>query len=217
MENKDIEQFWLNNYKVLYDNNNYTKFIPSKSMTKIQQLNALSRFSIYAFILIILFDDDEKWLYIPIFIFILCIILYKLHQYELLEIKNKNVEQFNNMDEYDLSVVSQEKKTCTKPTKDNPFMNFLISDYLNDPNKKKACVNDKEIQNDINQNFNNDLYQDIDDLFDKKNSQRQFYTMPNTQNPNEQKEFAEWLYKIPETCKTDQETCLKYEDIRFKK
>jgi hypothetical protein len=215
MTNNNIEQFWLNNYKILYNDNNYTKFIPSRSMTKIQQLNALSRFSIYAFILIILFDDDEKWLYIPIFIFILCIILYKLHQYELLEIKNKNknVEQFDN-DEYDLSIITPEKKTCTKSTKDNPFMNFLVSDYLNEPDKKKACTN---VENDINQNFNNELYQDIDDLFDKKNSQRQFYTMPNTQNPNEQKEFAEWLYKIPETCKTDQETCLKYEDIRFKK
>ena len=42
---------------------------------------------------------------------------------------------------------------------------------------------------------------DIDDIYSKYNSQRQFYTMPNTSIPNKQKEFALWLYNRGPTCK----------------
>ena len=58
--------------------------------------------------------------------------------------------------------------------------------------------------------------QDVDDLFGRYNSQRQFYTMPSTTVPNDQKSFAEWLYKTPETCK-ENSLCLKYEDNRYNK
>ena len=49
------------------------------------------------------------------------------------------------------------------------------------------------------------------------NSQRQFYTMPNTTIPNAQDDFAKWLYANPKTCKEDQEFCLRYEDVRAKR
>ena len=51
--------------------------------------------------------------------------------------------------------------------------------------------------------------------YSKFNSQRQFYTTPNTRIPNNQIEFAEWLYKAPETCKENNEHCLRYNDIRY--
>ena len=38
----------------------------------------------------------------------------------------------------------------------------------------------------------------LSDVFGKRNSQRQFYTMPNTEVPNSQDEFAKWLYGKPE-------------------
>ena len=39
-----------------------------------------------------------------------------------------------------------------------------------------------------------DIYRDIDDAFDRKSSFRNFYTMPSTSIPNDQMEFANWLY-----------------------
>jgi hypothetical protein len=106
--------------------------------------------------------------------------------------------------------------SCRKPTIDNPFMNPPITDFNTDA--PAACNSDDEnIKNSITKSFNNNLYMDIDDAFDKMNSQRQFYTVPNTAIPNNQGDFANWLYRTPVTCKEDQEQCLRYEDLRFKR
>lgn len=208
-----IDKFWLDDFRVLYNNNNFVKFIPQNSMTKTQQLNAITRFSIYAFILIFVFENNDRWLYVPIVLIIMCVVLYKVDLV--------NAKQFQDKEQFH---ISPKQKKCTKPTKDNPFMNFMLSDYIENPDKPEACnsnINNHElvqsVNKDIDLNFNFNLYRDIDDIFEKKNSQRQFYTMPNTQNPNDQKSFAEWLYKVPETCKTDQAYCLKYEDLRYKR
>lgn len=118
---------------------------------------------------------------------------------------------FYSLDE----LATYDKNTCRRPTENNPFMNSTLAEY-NTENEIKACnVDDEEIIGEINENFNKNLYMDIDDLFDIKNSQRQFYTIPSPAIPNDQTEFANWLYKTPETCKVDQEHCLRYEDLRF--
>lgn len=206
------EKFWLEDYSVLYKNNNYIKFVPFKSMTKIQQLNAITRFSIYAFLLILIFENESVYLLIPIFLIILTIVLYKT-------MLKKNAESFDPIVKVNPPCPDN---SCTAPTIDNPFMNFMLSDYTLNPDKPPACTttltnpSDKQIiKEEIDLSFNENLYRDVDDLFDKKNSQRQFYTTPSTTNPNDQKAFAEWLYRVPETCKTDQVKCLKYEDLRY--
>ena len=45
------------------------------------------------------------------------------------------------------------------------------------------------------------VYKDSNDLFNRRNSQRQWYTMPNTEAMNKQTEFAKWCYMTPPTCK----------------
>ena len=42
---------------------------------------------------------------------------------------------------------------------------------------------------------------DVNDIFGKNNSQRQFYTVPGNQVPNDQGSFAQWCYGQPKTCK----------------
>lgn len=115
-------------------------------------------------------------------------------------------------------------KKCTRPTIDNPFMNMTMKDYLNFDSqgniieRPPACdTSDKDVKKEIDDNFKNNLYMDVNDLFGKFNSQRQFYTMPSTDIiPDINGEFKNWLYKSPKTCKEDQDYCLKYEDIRAK-
>lgn len=127
--------------------------------------------------------------------------------------KNKN-------NELELSLKEMKKYRnahCRKPTEDNPFMNPLASDY----NKEcpKACNVDDEdlpkLQHEIDQMFNKDLYKDTNDLFDVKNAQRQFYTIPEGGIPHDQPAFAEWLYKTPKTCKEDPSQCTNFEDLRY--
>ncbi len=94
-------------------------------------------------------------------------------------------------------------KQYTKSTKNNPFMNVLISDYVTDPQKDPAPIyyNNKNEKKIVNENFNSNLYRDISDIFHNQSSQREFYTMPNTTIPNDQKGFAEWCYKTGPSCK----------------
>ena len=96
-------------------------------------------------------------------------------------------------------------------------MNPNINDYNNIPNPPIGPNIDPDplIENAITRAFDDNLYRDVDDVFDRKNSQRQFFTIPDN-IPNDQEKFARWCYKFPETCKTDQSRCLRYEDVRFK-
>lgn len=117
------------------------------------------------------------------------------------------------------------ERTCTEPTVDNPFMNMTMKDYLNYDESGKirerpdACdTADPEIKKAIDNKFNNNLFKDVNDVFGKFNSERQFHTMPWTDIiPDINGDFKNWLYKTPKTCKEDQDYCLLYEDIRSKR
>lgn len=123
----------------------------------------------------------------------------------------------SEIDDNNLGTPSDLTYTCRKPTADNPFMNPDINDYTSDHPPAACNDDDGNIPKNINSSFNEDLFMNLDDAAEKKNSQRQFYTIPNTSIPNNQTEFAEWLYKSPSTCKESQEKCLRYEDLRFKR
>jgi hypothetical protein len=184
------EEFWLDNIKVLYEN--YLIFFPNKEMTRNQLLNSITRLSIYLFIFFLLFAEDLNWLYLPIFTILIIITLYYI---------NDNKEDYT--------------EKCRNPTKNNPNMNYLMSDYFDENNDKKACdVNDEVIQDQVKDKYYKDLYRNVGDLFETQNSKRQFYTMPSSNLANDQDTFAKWLYNDVNNCKKGG-NCMKYEDIRY--
>ena len=91
------------------------------------------------------------------------------------------------------------KRKCQLPTSNNPFMNVMLTD---DTNSKQACdISNRRVKKLMNNKFKENLFNDVEDVYDRKNSQRQFYTMPSTTVPNNQDTFQNWLYKTPPTCK----------------
>ena len=118
-----------------------------------------------------------------------------------------------------MGILEERRPLITRqPTVDNPYMNPFVTDFNNEDITPAPCnVDDMEIHNKISKKFNNGLFMNIDDLWDIKNSQRQFFTLPVNSIAGNQKDFAEWLYKDKECCKTDQMGCLKYEDLRYKR
>ena len=82
-------------------------------------------------------------------------------------------------------------------------MNITPDDYLNRPNRDipENLLENEKLQKEIALAFENNLYIDANDIFNRNNSQRQFYTTPVTTIPNKQKELGNWLYKTPPTCK----------------
>jgi len=81
-------------------------------------------------------------------------------------------------------------------------MNPSIADITDNPERPRACnVTSNEVQQSIDSNFNQRVFQDVSDVFNKQASQREFYTVPNTAIPNDQGGFAQWLYGTGKTCK----------------
>lgn len=114
-------------------------------------------------------------------------------------------------------IMQFQKNTSKRPSINNPFMNPDITTFNNGDPPVAANSNDDEIKEEMNINFNHDLFRDVDEVFEKKNSQRQFYTIPNTMVPNNQTEFAKWLYLVPSTCKEDTTNCLRYVDLKYQR
>lgn len=275
--NKEI--FWMDDIKQLYIDNKYLNFYPKFESTRVEQLNAITRFCIYFIIISLIFNKDIKWLYFPITGIILTVVIYNINFYDkkskekefnkIMDIRRKKrndkikkemkelkhddhvdteeypgevdnfgletgfidgnndllINEFSGASDNELQetlltvdeIDHYNKNTCRIPNTSNPFMNPNITDYNNGDPPAACNADDEEIKTDMKVNFSTDLFKDIDDLFDRKNSERQFYTIPNTSVPNNQTEFAKWLYKIPETCKEDQLGCLRYENIKFKR
>ncbi len=190
------DNFWLYDINILLRNDRLIEYIPTHDMTIIEKLNAITRMSIYSGIVLYLLTLKKNYLYIPIIISLLTIMIYELNK------NNKKMNITSDKEDFNLQKIQK-----TKPTVDNPFMNInLITD---DKNKNEAYKshNNNNIKNEINDKFNTKLYRDVSDLYSKNNSQREFYTMPSTQIPNDQNKFADWLYKTGPTCKEDTIKC----------
>lgn len=235
---KPENDFWLYNIYVLFENEKYKEIFPKQEMSLNEQYNALTRICLWAFVLMLLFHDVDYISLIPIVI-IIAIVIIKINNYlekenNIEEDKNKNknnaemeAEETYNENNFPLNPINVESfysdldsiysnETCRMPTVNNPLMNSQMTDY-NIYDVPSACnADDEDIQENIKVNFDHNLFSTTADVFERKNAERQFYTTPNTAVPNNQTEFAMWLYKLPDSaiCKGDQSACLRYDDLR---
>ena len=100
-------------------------------------------------------------------------------------------------------------EACVLPTASNPFGNFLLTDHADRPDRAPACEYDF-VKDDIRREFNDGLPRNVGDVYERQNSQRQFYTMPNTRSLPDTKAFAEFLYGNSGGCKQDPSKCTGY-------
>lgn len=252
--------FWIDDPSILFSDGKYKEVIPTADMSRVEQLNAITRLAIYIFLVFLIFGFTSL-IFIPIVVIIFVIALYYIYlsdpdgkrkdffneraiYTENFGVDNQIIRYTRPNDEivvgnYDSNgnlyfddkkedeiknlyfttdeIHNYNEATCKRPTADNPFMNPSITEY-NTFNPPVACnADNEEIKALIEEKFNANLFMDIDDLYDMKNSQRQFYTIPMPAIPNDQTEFANWLYRNETTCKENQDQCLRYEDLRFKR
>lgn len=185
-----MTDIWYNNPKVLLDN--WSEFFPNNDLTREQKINSIARFAAYYTFLVLLFKQDTKWLTISV---VLLVISYCLGVYENFEQSNKNSK-------------------CVRPTKDNPFMNFTLSDYYHNVEREEAC-DYEDVKEEMREEFKKGIVPDPADLWGKNISDRQFFTMPWTQVVNNQTEFAKWLYGNSGECKNNGLNCDKNRDNRY--
>ena len=113
------------------------------------------------------------------------------------------------------SIDSPNVNMCRKPTRDNPFMNNNVEDI--GKYSPLACNSDDEdIKSQINETFNDNLYKNMTDLFEIKNSERQFYTVPVPNGVPDTIKFANWAYKSKRSCKTNEKDCSGYDNLKYR-
>jgi hypothetical protein len=201
------DPFWANDVSIVFSPERLHEFFPNEKMTRDEKLNSIVRLSLYLSIILSIYHSDQRYFMI---LFVGVTFTYFLFRFAIVP-----KEQENSSDQ----IIEKITNTCSRPTEDNPFMNFTMFDRITENSDKlPACnVEEPEIKKEMEDYFDNNLYKDVSDVFNKRNSQRQFYTMPSTTVVNDQEGFAKWLYDSPQTCKENSEYCLRNEDLRAKR
>lgn len=206
----DTNTFWFESPEVLYQNKNYLKFFPKTNMTRIEQLNAMTRFGVYLFGLFFLTESMDTWYLFPLLLIILSVIFYRI----LLVDQSQNYGQ----------PIDTRPNVC-EPTSENPFINPMEYNYnynneidlatrpCERPDMQHPAVKER-----IKDLFTENLYMNVDDAYEKEGSMRQFFSVPCANYPNNQSEYAKWLYNsVNDSCKSNHLRCLKYEDLHYKR
>lgn len=177
------EQIWFRDPAILFAPDKWSKFVPTKSMTTVQALNAVVRFSIYFSAILFLATGVSAYLIAIPAVLASTVVLFTLFPH------GRVLETFK-------AVVSG--KQYTMPTPQNPFMNPMLTEILDNPDRKDAApVTRKDTQAKIMKSFQHtsDIYMDTSDLFDQTTAIMPFYTLQSATIPNDQDGFLKWLAK----------------------
>lgn len=201
--------FWTQNINILLR----PVLIPTDYMSIDDKLNALTRLVIFVCTILALILQDMK---IVLFMIIIVIMIVLIHNYQYRF--RSETETFLNKNNMDIV----ENKACTKPTKDNPFMNPIVPlafENSDTTGASGACpIDNSKIQDQIDKMYDESMYRDSDDIYDRTTGKRQFYTVPGSSIPNDQTVFANWLYNRGTSCKENNgERCYDnlYRDLRL--
>lgn len=209
------DPFWSNDITVLCREDRLLEFFVSKDQSISEKLNSIVRFGVYTSILLSMYHKEPKFLLLSLILFIITYVIYH----------GRNDESFETSVKPGKPV--EYKEEFTLPTINNPFGNNSVTDIIDNPTKPPmkpyASRTDEalKVKDDIEEKFNYNLYTDVDNLYGKVNSQRQFYTTPNRGNiPNDPDgNFKNWLYGSMPSCKDNTFECGKTnaEDLRAKR
>ena len=208
--------FWANNLQILLQKNQLSYFFPSSNYNMVTNLNVIVRLFIYLSIILVIYTKNPQYFLLPLCAMLITYLLFKFYPNQL--------ELFHNEPEnqYDLSMNDKKElikrrkkyinKICTQPTSDNPFMNYnTITDNYHKPPACTAFLYDDQesvdIRKEVTDKFNEKLYRDVGDLYSRRNSQREFFTIPWSGVPD-QTSFSKWLFANGSpTCKESGTNC----------
>lgn len=216
-----MQTIWLNNPTILLKQDQIQNIWPLPNMTPEEKVNAVTRLIIILSVIGYLLTLSYKIIYIAIVAILIVCLLYYIQQNpnnknnKNNKNRNKNnKENFSNQlsevypfltnpEEYELN-----KNDYTKPTINNPLMNVLLPEIYYDPKRKPAAPTFNQIvETKINQsvkefigeqfhdkNIDKKLFHDLGDKIVFDRSMLSFSGTANTQVPNDQDAFQQYLY-----------------------
>ena len=213
-------QFWTNDPTVLFNKEYIFELWPTSEMCYEQKLNAITRLIILITILGYVSTMSQRILVIGFLTLAVIFVLFKMRKQKL----TSAMIQEGFGDNISPSVLKQKPKSITNPVtletvlndefkegnKKNPFSNVLLTQINDEPERKSAPPSfNADVDEDITKNIkrtvqmlnpgikntNKQLYPDLWQNFELDQSNRVFYSTPNTRiEPGDQSSFGKFLY-----------------------
>ena len=217
---QNIIPFWSENPNILLNNDFLFELFPVENMSFEQKLNAISRTIVLLSLVTFFYTKSIRILLIGMVSLFFIFMLHKSKSVDAKEIQQKkNGEGFADS----LSTPAKELYKTTdmmnvfkKPDSTNPFGNVLVTDYINDPQRKPAPpafnenVNLEIVEqakefvrksNPDQPDITEKLFKDLGDEYVFEQSLRPFTSNPSTTIPNDQQSFSEFCYGSMVSCK----------------
>ena len=196
-----MTNFWLENPNILLNKNYLTEIWPNNDFDLARKLNAITRIIVLMGILGYYLTKSP---FIPVSAIVSLIVLVIIFKSKNKIIKEGLTNEMDNDNSSNLKEILQ--KEFTMPTQKNPVMNVLMNEYTDNPQRKPAApVYNEDVHQEMNEKAKSKtdkrLFKNLGDNISFENSMRNFYAMPNTQIPNNQKDFALFCYGNMPSCK----------------
>jgi hypothetical protein len=211
--------FWINDPTILLNKEYIFDLWPTSKMIYEEKLNAITRLIILISILGYILTTSIKIIFVGIITLIIIFALYKIKKQKLTK---QILDEGFTINGNDISNLVDKPKTVTtdklnsilnsefkEGTKRNPFSNVLLTDIMDNPERKSAppAFNpdvDQQITKDIKRsvqlmnpgikNTSKQLYGDLYEEFNLDQSNRVFFSTANTKVVNDQGAFGKYLY-----------------------
>jgi len=212
--------FWSNDPTIIFNKDSILQIWPTSNLTFEAKLNAISRIVILLSLLGFLFTRKTHFLIIGAITLAIIVSLYKFRKEKIVRSLTQDVEGFQvNNPKLPMGSIAKTTNPVTletllrsdfhPTTKKNPFGNVLLTDIMDQPDRKAAAPSfNPDVYDDINSsvkkqtqmlnpgiiNTNKQLYGDLKNNYDLDNSMMRFYSTANTRVTNDQGSFSQYLY-----------------------
>ena len=211
---------WSNDPTILFNKDYIFELWPTASMCYEQKLNAISRLIILLTILGYILTMSKRVLAVGALTLLVIFILYNMRKQKITKEMLENFEvqgnevtgMFDNKPKSFVNPVTLDAVLRTEfkeGNKKNPFSNVLLTQINDDPERKAAPPSfNVEVDEDITKNVkravqmmnpgikntNKQLFGDLFQEFQLDQSNRAFFSTPNTRVTNDQGAYAQFLY-----------------------
>ena len=212
-------QFWTNEPTILFNKEYMLDLWPNSTMNYEQKLNAITRLIILVSILGYILTMSTRIIFVGIITLVIIFVLFKLKKQKITkEMLNEGFTVQGNevtgmfdktMSTNPVTLESVLKTDFKEGTKRNPFSNVLLTEIMDEPDRKAAPPSfnpdvDEKITKDVKRsvqfmnpeikNTSKQLFGDLYEEFNLDQSNRVFFSTANTKVANDQGAFAQFLY-----------------------
>jgi hypothetical protein len=213
-------QFWTNEPTILFNKEYMLDLWPSSNMNYEQKLNAITRLIILVSILGYILTMSTRIIFVGIITLVIIFALFKMKKQKITkEMLNEGFtvqgNEVTGMFDKTMSTTNPVtletvlKSEFKEGTKRNPFSNVLLTEIMDEPDRKSAPPSfnpdvDEKITKDVKRsvqllnpdikNTSKQIFGDLYQEFNLDQSNRVFFSTANTKVANDQGAFGNFLY-----------------------